>query len=281
MSPSNRKRLVLYLGTALLAALIVPLTPRTSVAEAATNGVLTIYWDANSEPDLAGYRAYIATSAAVFSLPPAQARLQATTRDVPPGTLQNTFTSLDTTRVYWFGVTAFDTSGNESGFSNVISAQAAVTPTLTSVAPLSGTQGDTGLTVQVLGSNFQTGSTVSFGPGITVTNLNTTSAPFRLIATLNIASLAEVDFRDVTVTNAVGGSSTRTNAFSVNLDLGRADINGSNRIDGGDLVRLATSFASTSGGSGYSTSVDLNVDGVVDGTDLSYLITFFGFLGPF
>lgn len=274
MSPSNRKRLALCCSAALIALL-------STVAQAATNGVLTIYWDANSEPDLAGYRAYIATSSAVFALPPAQARLQSTIRDLGVGTLQTTFTSLDTTRVYWFGVTALDTSGNESGFSNIISAQAAVTPTLTSVSPVSGTQGDSGLVVQVLGSNFQAGSTVSFGPGITVTNLNTTSAPFRLIATLSVSSLAEVDFRDVTVTNAVGGSSTRPNAFQVTLDLGRADINGSNRIDGGDLVRLATSFASTSGGSGYSTSVDLNMDGVVDGTDLSYLITFFGLLGPF
>ncbi len=272
-SPSSRR--LLALGAALLCALA------SHPAHAATNGVLTVYWDANNEPDLAGYRAYMATSAGVFALPPAQARLQSVTHDVQPGTLQSTFGSLDTSFTYWFGVTAFDTSGNESGFSNVISATPAVTPTFTSLTPTSGAQGDTGLVVTLNGSNFQNGGTVSFGPGITVTNLNTTGVPLRLIATLSIASLAEVDTRDVTVTNPGGGSSTRINAFLVNLDLARADINSSSRIDGGDLVRLATSFAATSGGPGYSTQVDLNVDGVVDGTDLSYLITFFGFVGPF
>lgn len=81
---------------------------------------LTVEWDGNTtDNDLAGYRVYMASSAAVFQLTPAAARAQATTRDVT-GT-STVFSGLAAGTTYWFGVTAYDTSGNESGFSNIAS----------------------------------------------------------------------------------------------------------------------------------------------------------------
>lgn len=66
-------------------------------------------WDANTEPDLDGYRLYYG---------------------VAPGTYQNvldvgnvttaTVTSLQPGTRYFFAVTAYDVSGNESGFSNEV-----------------------------------------------------------------------------------------------------------------------------------------------------------------
>ena len=45
--------------------------------------------------------------------------------------------------------------------------------------------------------------------------------------------------------------------------------------------RIAAAFGARSGQSAYSSALDLNVDGVVDGSDLSLLIAFFGKVGPF
>ena len=81
---------------------------------------LTVEWDGNTtDSDLAGYRVYMASSATVFQLTPAAARAQATTRDVT--TTSTVFTGLTAGTTSWFGVTAYDTSGNESGFSNIAS----------------------------------------------------------------------------------------------------------------------------------------------------------------
>jgi hypothetical protein len=85
---------------------------------------------------------------------------------------------------------------------------------ITSIAPRIGQQGAS-LVVTITGShtNFGAGSSVSFGPGITVTSINAGSAT-SLTATINIASGAAVGPRDVTVTtNAI--PVTKVAGFSV------------------------------------------------------------------
>lgn len=54
------------------------------------------------------------------------------------------------------------------------------------------------------------------------------------------------------------------------------DIDGSGRVDGADLQRLAWSFGSSSGGERYLEAADLDSDGVVDGDDLAILAANFG-----
>jgi fibronectin type 3 domain-containing protein len=66
-------------------------------------------WNANSEPDLAGYKVYYGTSS----------RTYATSVNVSAVTTY-TLTGL-TGGTYYFAVTAYDTTGNESGFSNEVS----------------------------------------------------------------------------------------------------------------------------------------------------------------
>lgn len=278
MSPSTELRRNVRgvaLGLAVVMATILP-------AGAALNGSLTVQWDANtSDSDLASYRVYLATSIGVFALSPASAQSQATTRVVSAGTLTTTFNSLDTALTYHVAVTSIDTSGNESVFSNVDSAQPIVTPVVSSVAPALATQGDGNVSITISGSEFQSGATVSFGPGVTILSLDSAAVPTRLVARVNIDPLAPVDDRDVVVTNPGGVSGSRANAFSVAVDRGRVDLNGSSRIDGGDLIPVAAKVTARSGNPGYSTLYDLNVDGAVDAVDVALLITFFGMIGPF
>jgi hypothetical protein len=85
---------------------------------------VTLGWDANSEPDLAGYRLYWAHTAG------GQVVTQTTNRvEIPltmPGftkaTPQFTVTGLPNDKECWFRLTAYDTEGLESGFSNEVMA---------------------------------------------------------------------------------------------------------------------------------------------------------------
>lgn len=55
-----------------------------------------------------------------------------------------------------------------------------------------------------------------------------------------------------------------------------ADINRSNRVDGADLIILATAFGSHAGDPDYIEHADLNRDGVIDGIDIGILSAVFG-----
>lgn len=258
------------------------LTAAPVLPSAATNGSVTVQWDANTiDLDLNGYRVFLTTDSSVYNMTPAQAAGVATTRDVGKTTIETTFNSLDTTRTYHVAVTSRDTSGNQSIFSNVASGLPGAVPTLLTVSPTTAKQGTIDLPVTLNGSEFQPGAGVSFGQGVTVRSVDTSSVPTRLVARIDVNAVARVDTRNVTVTNPGNAAFTKPNAFTVSLDVGRVDINGSNRIDGGDLTDVAAAFARTSSDPGYSVAYDLNVDGVVDGTDIALLITYFGLIGPF
>jgi fibronectin type 3 domain-containing protein len=70
-------------------------------------------WDANTEPDLAGYTVYAGTASGTYDL----------TANETEHT-QFTATNADCGTTYFFVVTASDTSGNESGYSDEVSAVA-------------------------------------------------------------------------------------------------------------------------------------------------------------
>jgi len=71
---------------------------------------VTLAWDANSESDLAGYRVHYGTSSTSYSVH----------IDVNKAT-SYTVAGLTAGQTYYFAATAYDTSGNESGFSNMVS----------------------------------------------------------------------------------------------------------------------------------------------------------------
>jgi len=67
---------------------------------------VTLQWNANSEPDLSGYKLHYGTSAGVY------------TTSVNVGNVTTrTVSGLSNNTRYYFAVTAYDSSGNESGYS--------------------------------------------------------------------------------------------------------------------------------------------------------------------
>ena len=73
-------------------------------------GSVEVQWDANTEPELAGYKIYWGTSSGNYS----------SSKDVG-NTTTCTITGLDEGKTYYFAATAYDGSNNESGYSNQIS----------------------------------------------------------------------------------------------------------------------------------------------------------------
>jgi hypothetical protein len=89
-------------------------------------------------------------------------------------------------------------------------------PTITSILPTSGNQGETISNFTVNGSNFQPGAIVSFSGDAGVSLRSVTIAPSQIVGNLNIAIIAAVGSRDITVTNPDGQKVTMTSAFTVN-----------------------------------------------------------------
>jgi hypothetical protein len=76
---------------------------------------VTLQWDANTESDLAGYKVYIGTASGVYGAPMVIGKLTTYTfANLPAGT-------------YYFAVTAYDTAGFESGYSNEVTTAVAGT----------------------------------------------------------------------------------------------------------------------------------------------------------
>ncbi len=71
---------------------------------------MSIAWDPNSEPDVAGYRVYYGTASRGYG------------SFIDVGNVTNyTVRGLSSGRVYFFAVTAYDSSNNQSGYSNEVS----------------------------------------------------------------------------------------------------------------------------------------------------------------
>jgi fibronectin type 3 domain-containing protein len=80
---------------------------------APTTSSATLTWNANTESDLAGYKVYRrATSTGSYGAPIAT---------IPAGTVSYQATGLAAGTTYYFVVTAYDSTGNESPFSNEVS----------------------------------------------------------------------------------------------------------------------------------------------------------------
>jgi len=88
-----------------------PGTPIVTMKPSPILGSALLGWDANKEMDLAGYRVYMGTAPRTYNsisvLP--KDRITATANNLQPG------------KTYFFAVTAFDSSNNESPFSTELS----------------------------------------------------------------------------------------------------------------------------------------------------------------
>jgi hypothetical protein len=103
VSSRRRQFTILVISAALLLGTFLP------ARLAATP--LTLAWDPNTEPDLAGYKVYFGIRSRNYDF----------VTDVGDVT-HHTVTNLDPNTRYYFALTAYDTSRNESDFSGEVSA---------------------------------------------------------------------------------------------------------------------------------------------------------------
>jgi len=130
--------------------------------------------------------------------------------------------------------------------------------------------------IQVTGANFQQGTVLSLGSGVTSgpTSLLDTA---NLKATLTISSTAALGPIALTVTTPGPLSATLPAAFTV---IRTPDTTGDCKVNGHDLNTVARAWGTVSTDSGFNAAADLNGDGIVDGYDLSLLSVYFGYKIP-
>jgi hypothetical protein len=85
-----------------------PPIPPEGISGTIENEDILLTWEVNSETDISGYRVYYGTSNRDYGLP------------IPVDGTEYSIAGLVTDVTYYFAVTAVDTSGNESGFSEEI-----------------------------------------------------------------------------------------------------------------------------------------------------------------
>jgi fibronectin type 3 domain-containing protein len=87
--------------------------PVTMTLSAPTTSTVTLTWNANTEPDLAGYKVYQAIASGAYPPTPIATVLKPATSYVATG--------LQVGTTYFFVITSYDTAGNESVPSNEVS----------------------------------------------------------------------------------------------------------------------------------------------------------------
>lgn len=106
-----------YTGAITVTATGATNTPQTvpvnlTVSSQSTNRSATLMWAANTEPDLTGYKVYMATASGGYGAPVAVLQGNVTSYVAP---------SLQVGTTYFFVITSYDNSDNESAWSNEVS----------------------------------------------------------------------------------------------------------------------------------------------------------------
>jgi hypothetical protein len=208
------------------------------LACSSTLAAQTLMWNANPEPDLAGYIVQYGTTSGSPS----------TSLDVGRVT-SRTFTGLQAGTTYYFRVVAYNTARQNSVPSTQVSytvpATPSTTPAITSFTPTSGpTTGGTVITIT--GANFATGATVRIG-GVAATGVTRVSST-QLRAT---SPAGTAGARSVLVTNSNGQSATAAAQFTYTAPSGGPTI---------------TSVSPSSGPTAGGTTITITGAGYVVGT---------------
>ncbi len=87
-------------------------SPDSAPTSEPTGGTAMLSWDASVGPDLAGYKIYQATTSGAYGAPIAAVAMDVTSYTV---------TDLETDTTHFFTVTAYNSNGAESSFSNEVS----------------------------------------------------------------------------------------------------------------------------------------------------------------
>lgn len=115
-----KRVLICSIGLLILLAVFAAPSGGGTVVQGTAGNTVTLAWDANSEPDLAGYKVYWGRTSRRYDNSPAQtfppsANPTYTTPALPNGT-------------WYFAVTAYNSAGLESGYSNEVSTTIATAP---------------------------------------------------------------------------------------------------------------------------------------------------------
>lgn len=105
----NKYKYLNRISALLILFLVLAFLPIPRFAETANAATVTLAWDPNPEPTVAGYRLYYGTSSGYYT----------NSVDVAAST-RATISALIEGMTYYMAVTAYDTSGNQSGYSNEI-----------------------------------------------------------------------------------------------------------------------------------------------------------------
>ena len=120
----HKKYLPVFISLALAFALIsCSITPewnfsfdeQSAGGGSQEKGAVALEWDPNTEPDLSGYKLYYGLGSGSY------------TKMVDVGNQTNyTVGNLDAGKTYYFAVTAYNTSGYQSGYSNEVMCEVVV-----------------------------------------------------------------------------------------------------------------------------------------------------------
>lgn len=159
-------------------------------------GKVRLYWDQNSETDLAGYVLVYGRTTGVYT----------TSITLPAAAVTHEVADL-TEGTYYFAIRAFNTTGQHSGYSNEVRVVVTSTPEISSVTPGSGPPSG-GTDVTITGADFRAGAVVRFGSvQATVLSLTATSITARTPA-------STAGTVSVSVTNPDGAAATSWAGFT-------------------------------------------------------------------
>jgi len=214
-------------------------------------------WDANTESDLAGYKVYFGLAPRVYSAPTNVGKVTSyTVSGLAPGT-------------YYFAVTAYNTAGLESGYSNEVSTtiapSGASTPSIAITSPTSA--GTFSTSSSVLAVSGTASDKVSVDSVTWVNSLGGSGAASGTTSwTATVPLQNGANLITVTARNRAGNSASAS--ITVTCIPGTTgDINGDGKVDVLDLQILTNAILGVSQpGKG-----DLNGDGKVDVLDLQIL----------
>ncbi|MCD6506085.1 IPT/TIG domain-containing protein [Candidatus Poribacteria bacterium] len=146
-------------------------------------------------------------------------------------------------------------------------------PQVLSANPSTGSKSTT-LDVQITGTNFQSGATISFsGIGITVNSVSFVDSQ-DLLVNITIASNAPSGLRNITLTNPDGQSDTGIGLFSVGSELTVSSISPSSASPGTtlDVTITGTGFQSNSSAS-FGSDITVNSISYISSTQIKVNIT--------
>lgn len=232
-------------------------------------GTLQVSWMSNSEADLAGYRLYYGTASHSYT----------STVDIGlPDQVQ--VNGLDETATYFFAVTAYDQSGNESAPSDEVVGRigdgTSPAPSVDQVIEVA-----TGSVyavrslshfLRVQGTGFAAKAEVSLGEGVTFP-LPYLAPDGDLVLLGHVDADATLGPRTVTVTNPNQATTSLSDAMIV---IRSPDFNGDCLVDTYDLNALARAWNETSQASLFTPDVDLDGDDYIGPDDLTIFVKFLG-----